>query len=172
MMLRSADFKDLAQFLGVSYPDPLDRQLLLALSQGLWDYSDPATYAPHLLRDPLRDAGGVKKILYQEGLGDAQVPNVATRAMVRTMGIPLLKQPIESLYGVSELPAPLDAAYVQFDIGQQPRPGDVNIPPDDNKVHEAIRRLEAAKQQLQSFLKDAGQVTDTCSAKPCLFPSP
>ena len=58
MMWRSADFSQFALFLAGNYPDPLDRQLLVALSQSLWDYSDPATYAPHILSDPLPGSGG------------------------------------------------------------------------------------------------------------------
>lgn len=172
MMWRSADFSQLAQFLAASYPDPLDRQLLVALSQSLWDYSDPATYAPHILSDPLPGSGGPKRILYQEGLGDAQVPNLSTRAVVRTMGLSLLNLPVEPVFGVNQLSGPADSAYVQYDIGQLPRPGDTNVPPKDNAVHEGIRRLEAAKAQLQAFLKDDGKVVDSCAGKPCVFSPP
>lgn len=171
MMWRSADFSQFALFLAGNYPDPLDRQLLVALSQSLWDYSDPATYAPHILSDPLPGSGGPKRVLYQEGLGDAQVPNLSTRAIVRTMGLPLLNQPIEPVFGVNQVGA-AESAYVQYDVGQLPRPGDTNVPPPDNPVHEAIRRLEAAKVQLQLFLKEDGKVTDSCAGKPCYFPAP
>lgn len=171
MLWRSADFRMLGGLLAASYPDPLERQLIVALSQVLWDYTDPATYAPHVLGDLLPGNLLPKRVLYQEGLGDAQVPNLATRAMVRTMGLSLLNQPVEAVFGVGQVTGPVASAYVQYDIGQQPRPGDTNIPPDDNKVHEAIRRLEAAKSQLQGFLKEDGAVFDTCGNKPCVFPS-
>ncbi len=172
MMWRSADFSEFALLLSAAYPDPLDRQVLTALSQPLWDYTDPNTFAPHVLKDPLPGAGGTKQVLYQEGLGDAQVPNLTTRAMARTMGLPLLNQPIESVFGIDPVSAPADSAYVQYDIGQMPRPGATNVPPMDNPVHEAIRRLEAAKAQLQAFLTEGGQVIDSCNAMPCLFPPP
>jgi hypothetical protein len=112
----------------------------------------------------------VKRVLYQEGIGDAQVPNLATRAMARTMGIPLLNNPVQRVFGVVEAPAPQGSAYVQFDVGQAPLPGADNVPPPDNDVHEAIRRLEAAKEQLQRFLQEDGRVEDTCGGAACRFP--
>lgn len=169
-MWRSGNFQQLAPLLSASYADPLDRQILLALSQVMWDYSDPATYAPYVVRAPLPGSGGAKQVLYQEGIGDGQVPNLATRMMVRTMGIPLLNQPVDPPWGIPLGNGPLPSAYVQFDVGQTPRPGDDNIPPKGNPVHEAVRRLEAAKQQLQAFLRDGGTAIDTCGGKPCVFP--
>lgn len=177
MLWRSTDFHDLAMGLGLNYPDPLDRQVLVALSQPLWDYVDPATYAPHVLRDLLPGIPGPKRVLYQMGLGDAQVPNLMTYSIVRTLGLGLLSPPVEAVFGIGQVLAPAPSALVHFDIGQLPRPGDTNVPPSkDNKVHEAIRRLEAAKAQLQAFLfedgKDGGQVVDTCGGKPCVFTGP
>jgi hypothetical protein len=172
MMWRSANFADLAKFLAAAYPDPFDRQLLVAASQALWDYSDPATYAPHLLRDPLPGSAGTKRVLYQEGIGDAQVPNLATRALARTMGLPLLNRPSEAVFGIGQVQGPVESAYVQFDIKVAPRPDDSNVPPAENPVHEAIRRLEAAKLQLQKFLIEDGRVIDSCFGTPCTFPPP
>jgi hypothetical protein len=171
MMWRSANFRELGALLAGAYPDPLDRQLLVAASQALWDYTDPATYAPHLLRDPL-PGSGPKRVLYQEGIGDAQVPNLSTRAMVRTMGLSLLNRPVEAVFGVGQVSAPVDSAYVQYDIKALPRPGDSNVPPADNPVHEAIRRLEAAKLQLQKFLVEDGKVIDSCFGMSCTFAPP
>jgi hypothetical protein len=169
MIWRSADFADFGALLASSYPDPLDRQVLVALTQWHWDYTDPATYAPHILRDFLPGSGPPKPLLYQEGVGDAQVPNMATRALMRTMGLSLLNQPVEAVFGIGQVSGPVRSAYVQFDVGVSPRPGADNTPPADNKVHEAIRRLEAARLQLQSFLRDEGDVLDTCFGKPCIF---
>jgi len=171
MMWRSANFQSLLPLLSASYSDPFDRQVLIALSQSLWDHTDPATYAPYVVKAPLPGTGGAKQVLYQEGIADAQVPNLTTRMMVRTMGLPLLSPSVESPWGITQAQGPVPSAYVQFDIGQLPRLGDDNVPPKNNAVHEAIRRLEAAKEQLQDFLKDGGTVRDTCKGKPCVFTS-
>lgn len=169
MMFRSSNFGELGALLAASYPDPLDRQLLVALTQWHWDYTDPATYAPHVLRELLPGSGGPKRLLYQEGVGDAQVPNLMTRSLVRSMGLPLLNQPVEAVFGIGQVDGPAPSAYVQFDVGASPRPGAENTPPRDNKVHEAVRRLEAAKAQLWSFLIEDRGVIDTCGGKPCTF---
>ncbi len=173
MIWRSSNFRMFGDLLAGAYPDPLDRQVLIAMSQSLWDASDPATYAAHVLRDPLPGAGGPKRVLYQEGIGDAQVPNLATRAMVRTMGLSLLGLPSEAVFGVGQVLMSAESAYVQYDIGQNPRPGDTNVPPErDNLVHRSIARLEAAKSQLDAFLREDGRAFDTCAPRACSFPVP
>ena len=48
-MWRSGDFQDLVPLLSSNYHDAPDRRLLIALSQQLWDYNDPATYAPYVV---------------------------------------------------------------------------------------------------------------------------
>lgn len=171
-MWRSSNFQRLLPLLSANYSDALDRQVLIAFSQMMWDTTDPATYAPHVVSAPLPGSGGAKRVLYQEGLGDAQVPNLATQKMVRTMGIPLLREPVETPWGIPIASGPIPSGYVQFDIGQTPRPGDDNIPPKDNPVHGAIRWLLPAQQQLERFLTDGGVVVDTCAGKPCRFPRP
>ncbi len=173
LLWRSSNFRSFADLLAASYPDPLDRQLLSALSQALWDGSDPATYASHVLRDPLPGSGGPKRVLLQEGIGDAQVPNLATRALVRSMGLSLLGLPSEAVFGVGQVLMSSDSAYVQYDVGQNPRPGDSNVPPErDNLVHRSIPRLEAGKSQLDAFLREDGRVLDTCAPRACSFPVP
>ncbi len=168
MMYRSSDFNRLYPLLNLVYPDALDRQLLIAASQSEWDYTDPATFAPHLLRDPL--PGSIaKRILVQESIGDSQVPNLATRILARAMGLPglNLEQPV---FGVPALPAPLDSAYTQWNVHREPLPPTVNMPsPVDNGAHDAISVLAPLQAQLQAFLTPTGQVTQTCTGL-CSFP--
>ncbi len=167
MMLRSHDFQGLKTFLDSVYQDFLDQQVLIASLQSAWDYTDPISYAPHLLHDPLAGSP-VKKILLQEAIGDAQVPNLATRILARAVGVPGndLEQPV---YGITEMAAPLDSAYTQWDIHPTPLPRDVDLPPAmDNGAHEKVRELPALVQQLQSYFKPDGQVVTTCSG-PCVF---
>ncbi len=168
MMYRSSDFNRLYPLLNLVYPDALDRQLLIAASQSEWDYTDPATFAPHLLRDPL--PGSIaKRILVQESIGDSQVPNLATRILARAMGLPGLdlEQPV---FGVPAQPAPLDSAYTQWNVHKEPLPPTVNMPsPVDNGAHDAISVLAPLQAQLQAFLTPTGQVTSTCPGL-CSFP--
>lgn len=157
---RSSDMHAWLPLLEQQYSDPLDRQLLLALAQAYWDPTEPAHYAPHLLRDPLPGIA-VKQLLYQEGLNDASVPNLSTRAMVRTLGLPLLAPALEPVWGVTEQAGPLASGYAQFAVANDssPRLGGDNIPPAQSPIHEAIRRLPAVQEQLVRFLGSPGQVS-------------
>ena len=171
LIQRSTDFANLQQILDVEYADPLDQQLLLALLQPEWDFTDPAGFAPHLLASPLPNTP-VKQILVQEAIHDAQVTNVATRVLARTMGLPGvdLETPV---YGIPEMAAPQASAYTQWDVMPTPVPPDANAAaPSDNGAHGEIRKLVDLETQLQGFLAPAGQVTQTCTG-PCVcnFPA-
>ena len=110
---RQNENNSLKPLLTSALPDTLDAQLFIGLLQSEWDYVDPATFAPHLLRDPL--AGSTtKKILVQESIGDAQVSNLATRYLARTMGIVGMAPLVEEVLGVETQAAPLDSAYTQW----------------------------------------------------------
>jgi hypothetical protein len=168
MMYRSSDFNRLYPLLNLVYPDPLDRQQLIAASQSEWDYTDPASFAPHLLADPLPGAPA-KRILVQESIGDSQVSNLATRILARTMGLTglNLEQPV---FGITEQAAPLDSAYTQWNVHATPLPPTVNMPSEvDNGAHDAISGLPALQEQIAAFLRPDGQVTLTCTG-PCVFP--
>ncbi|HEY2746949.1 MAG TPA: hypothetical protein VGL86_20140 [Polyangia bacterium] len=162
MMLRSHDFQSLKTVLDSVYSDFLDQQVIIAALQSYWDYTDPISFAPHVIGAPLPQTPA-KQILVQEAIDDAQVPNLATRVLVRALGIPGmdLEQPV---YGVDVADAPLDSAYTQWDIHPMPVPPDVDLPPPvDNGAHENIRALPLLVQQIQEFLAPDGQVHQTCN---------
>ncbi|HWE29134.1 MAG TPA: hypothetical protein VHB97_14095 [Polyangia bacterium] len=168
MMMRSHDFQGLKTFLNSVYPDFLDQQILVAALQSYWDYTDPISFAPHVLGNTLTPDTPPKRILVQEAINDAQVPNLATRILVRTLGVPGtdLEQPV---WGVDEKAAPLDSAYTQWDVHPMPVPPDLNVPPVmDNGAHEAIRALPLLVQQLAAFFTPTGQVVQTCNGV-CAF---
>jgi hypothetical protein len=162
IMTRSNDFSTVAVLFDTFLPDRLDQQLALAYSQSLWDETDPISYAPHLLKDPI---GGVsaKKILMQESEGDSQVPNLTTRLLARTEGQTGLSPLVTAVPGITEMPAPLDSAYVQFDTHPMPLPGDQNLPPDQNGAHDACHQLDVVIRQMGAFLKPDGNVQQFCS---------
>jgi hypothetical protein len=167
MMYRSTHFQQLLPLLAAVYPDALDRQMLVAMTQFAWDYTDPITYAPHLLGDSLPGVPD-KQILVQESIGDAQVPNIATRLFARTMGIQALPL-VEEVYGLDVRDGPLDSAYTQWDSGPNPLPPTGNTPADDdNGAHDAIRSSEDLQEQLRLFFQPDGQVVHTCEG-PCSF---
>lgn len=167
MISRSTDFVSLKGLLGGLLPNPLEQQLVFAISQTEWDHTDGATFAPHLLAQPL---GGqsAKRVLVQESIGDAQVPNVATRIVARAMGVPALGPLGQPVFGLPVAAAPLDSAYTQWDSGATllPPPGNVALP-EDNGAHNAIWPSPGATAQIRAFFRPDGQVTDVCGGAPC-----
>ena len=169
MMWRSSHFSDAFIILDLFYPDKLDQQLLIALTQSLWDHTDPIEFAPHLAQ-PLSGVPGPKDVLFQEALGDAQVPNVATRVEMRTLGATGLAPLVEPVCGIDAAEGPLTGiVYTQWDVEPTPLPPLTNVPPQDNAAHEAVRRLPAAIEQTRRFLRPGGDVENTCGGA-CVFP--
>jgi hypothetical protein len=168
LIFRSTDFKSLRPLLTSALPDVLDEQVAIMMTQSEWDYTDPATFAPHLIGSPLPGVPA-KKLLVQESIGDAQVSNLATRVLVRTIGLDGidLEQPI---FGVTTKAAPLDSAYTQFDSHPTPLPPTTNTAlGDDNGAHDSVWRSDLGQQQIRAFLTPTGQVTSVCGG-PCSIP--
>lgn len=144
------------------YSDDVDADLLLVMTTVMWDIVDPATYAPHLVSDPLPDTPA-KRILYQTGWYDAQVPNIAGDVGARTMGIPLMVPTVREVWNIDTTEGPADSAYVQYRIdGTEAWPPGSRSPPGSSPAHEGVRRNEAAQQQMDAFLRPEGVVTSYC----------
>ena len=126
-------------------------------------------FAARVLRAP-PSGHPTKQVLYQEARHDDQVPNHATRIIVRELGLPLLTPRNESVYGVEEKAGPLDSAYVQWDTMPPTIPPKTNKPADPlerpDSAHYAVRELESCLLQLERFFKPDGKVEHTCTG-PC-----
>jgi hypothetical protein len=167
---RSNDWKLAELLTGGTYPDAMEVQLLLALMQMQFDFTDPATVAPYVLAAPLRGVPK-KSILAQMGLGDALVPNIASEMIARTAGLSLLEPDVTEPFGLSPRAGPLTSAFTTWNVNSPPVPPDTNqTPASDNQVHEAIRRVPQAQDQIQTFFS-TGKVVDTCGG-PCNEPVP
>lgn len=154
MMFRARPFVAFLLFIAQHLPDQLDQQKFALLSQTSFDRIDPWTYAPDV---------SPKHVLMQIGIGDDQVPNLASHAHARALGIPHLQPSPRSIAGLAASDGPLDSAIVEFDFGVDPLPGATAVPPTStNDVHEGVRRLEAAKEQLHRFFQPNGRVEHTC----------
>jgi hypothetical protein len=159
---RSSDWPRFELLIAGAYPDYLDQQLLLALIQMRFDFSDPGTVASHTVLDPLPGVPK-KQILIQMSRNDSQVPNLATYEISRTEGLPLLAPSVVG--DVFELPqtnGPLPSALTVWDSKLEPFPPLTNATPaKDNGAHGAIRKLAKAQDQIDHFLT-AGEVITTC----------
>jgi hypothetical protein len=168
---RSVNWK-LAELVAAgTFPDALEVQIVLSLMQMQFDFTDPATIAPYVLRAPLRGVPK-KNILAQMGLGDAQVPNVASEMIARTVGLPLLLPGVAQPFGLVQEDGPLTSALTTWNVNAPPVPPNTNqTPSSDNQVHEAIRRIPQAEDQIQTFFLTE-KVVNTCGGKPCDEPIP
>jgi pimeloyl-ACP methyl ester carboxylesterase len=167
LLQRSVDFTQFQEIIDVSYEDQLDRAFAFPLLQQLWDRGEPQGYLSHVVRDPLPGTPA-KKVLVQMSINDAQVPNIGTEIMVRSLGIPNLTPTALPLFGVPGMDAPFDgSAFVPYDVGAEPPIPLTNTPlPDDNGAHEAVRRLAVAQSQIDAFLRTDGRVESFCDG-PC-----
>lgn len=169
MIPRSSNFAILAMGLERRYPSAVDRAALVSLSQHLWEYTDPITWAPHVLGTPL-PGRTKKKVILQESKDDDQVPNMATRVVARALGLTHLSPVVESVYGLTPKAGPLDSAFVQWSTNPPVKPPGTNTPAPkplpEQSAHLKVRTLDTWKKQVLNFLKPQGTVKNFCSG-PC-----
>jgi hypothetical protein len=186
LVTRSVDFDPFGSVLDQSYPDRLERPLLLSLIQTLWDRGEPNGYAWHMTSDPLPNTPR-HKVLQLLSFGDHQVANVATEVEARTLGSHLRLPAVDPgrhtdvtpYYGIPPIdhfPYGGDASLVIWDIGP-PRAGDLGTPPPPTTntpprigvdPHDLVIESEARiRRQISEFLRIDGKVIDVCGAFPC-----
>jgi hypothetical protein len=185
LVTRSVDFDPFGSVLDQSYPDRLERPLLLSMIQTLWDRGEPNGYAWHMTNDPLPNTPR-HKVLQLLSFGDHQVANVATEVEARTIGShlrlpatdPGRHTDVTPYYGIPPIdhfPYAGDASLVVWDIG--PLRGDLGTPPPPITntpprigvdPHDLVIESEArVRRQIAEFLRLDGKVIDVCGAFPC-----
>lgn len=153
---------------GSSYPDPLDQQMLLALAQAHFDFTDPINVAPHILKGTL-PGSPAKQILQQMSVADSQVPNVSSEILARTMGLDLLSDSPLEIWGMTPKDAPLESAFGVWDLTARAEsiPPNTNATPKENGVHSTLSALPELQDQTDHFLR-TGEILSTCNGK-CVF---
>lgn len=112
---------------------PTELWVGLALFQSAFDPQDGHTYLRHLYQAPLLPFAGSSDVtppssIWTEGLGDTLVPNNASRAMARELGIPQVGPVLVAIPGVEQLDPPvasnvapgITAGYYQIDPATAP----------------------------------------------------
>ena len=90
--------------------------LYFMFGQAVFDDADPANYAPHTLSGDL-GGGGPNAILLQEMIGDAVIPNSATRDLALAMNLPQVDA-VEAVDGLAQVSAPhVGSGMFQFSFG-------------------------------------------------------
>ena len=200
LLQRSSDFAPYAEgrFLGAisealevidtplglydNYPNELERPLIFALMQMLWDRGEANGYAHHMTSDPLPNTPA-HEVLLHVAFGDHQVANVTAEVEARTIGASVYQpalapgrhSDVEPYYGIPAIPAHpfAGSALVVWDSGTPASPitNTPPFPPDyGSDPHGRPRATASARVQKSEFLKTNGTVVDVCSGAPCVAP--
>jgi hypothetical protein len=160
-----------------SYPNELERPLLLSLIQLLWDRGEANGYAHHMTGDPLPGTPP-HEVLLHVAFGDHQVANVSAEVEARTLGAsvrwpalaPGRHTDVDPYFGIPRIEAyPFGgSALVVWDTGI-PAPPITNTPPREGRdPHGAPRASPAARRQKSEFLRVGGGLIDVCDGAPCV----
>lgn len=173
---RSVDFDVFGTVFDPNYPDWVDRQLTILLSQMLWDRGENNGYAHHMVADEYHDTPA-KQVLLFEAFGDHQVANVATEVMARTIDAELRtpaladgRSPdIEPFWGidpVGSLPDSGGSYLVVWDFGTEAPPLG-NVPNRAGEDPHGMGRGQLDVLTLVTTFLDQGTLVDTCGGGPC-----
>jgi len=162
MLERSLDWKTYEQIVVGAYPDPLDVALILNLMQGMWDRTEPTSVADVLHGDGF-PGSPAKQVFMQFGIGDTEVPNVASEYAARTMGLPVMTPSPYVPFGLEGSATPVPSGIVIFDFGVGATIPHDNTAPPENDVHGSIRKHQATVDMIKEFF-DNGLVTQLCTA--------
>jgi hypothetical protein len=112
---------------------PRDLWVGLSLFQLGFDAQDGHSYLKHLYREPLLPFTGSADVtppstLWTEGFGDSLVPNNASRAAAREVGVPQVRPIVRAVPGMEQVDTPLaqnlgpglTAGYFQYDPATTP----------------------------------------------------
>lgn len=163
MMFRAQPFALFLLLMGDVLPSKLDQQRVSYMTELSFDRVE-SSYTPRLLSDTLPGSPASRRVLLHTGIGDPAVPPLSAELQARSLGLPLLSPAPRAVFGLPPTAGPIDgSAIVELDFGIDPEPGVEAIPPvANNPVHEGVRRLPAAREQLSRFLKPGGKIEPTC----------
>lgn len=168
LLNRSRDFNQYLSVMSLAVPDPIDRQVDIALIQMLWDRAEPDGYTAHISKDMLPGTPQ-HNVLIHIALGDQQVTPLGGEIVARTVGAVNISPVNRSVFGIDEKSAPYSGgnAMVEWDFGNKPAPL-TNVPPPESNgpdTHGMVRALPEAQTQIDQFLR-TGTVVQVCSG-PC-----
>ena len=153
----------------LAYESTMDRSILLALMQSMWDTTEPETYLP------FRE-GGLEgelhpfEILYLVSINDAQVTTLSADRASRTSEIPVLLNSTHHPHGLDVVQSSeSNSAIVYFDGGFPEVPsGNIQGPMAYHSLaHNQVLGFEPAVDLATVYLQ-SGTITDSCPGK-CFF---
>ncbi len=176
---RSRAFLNFRPVIDTAYPNALERQIVLALMQMVWDRGEANGYANHLGDRPL-PGRSEHRVLLHVALGDFQVADVTAFVEARSFGAAVHRPAtandrvgIDYAFDLPAIDYPWSgSAVVLWDSGV-PLPPLGNVPPDGagdalgrHDPHEDPRYDADVRLQKSEFLRSNGAVIDVCDG-PC-----
>lgn len=153
----------------LAYESTMDRSILIALMQSMWDTTEPETYLPFI-------DGGLEgelhpyEVLYVVSINDAQVTTLSADRASRTSGIPVLSNSTYYPHGLEIVDAPTSGSAIVYFDGNFPAVPSGNIQGPmayHSLAHNQVLGFEPAVDLATDFLR-SGTITDTCSGN-CYF---
>jgi hypothetical protein len=140
--------------------DPMGSEKFVAMGISATDLIDPVSYARIT---PLPQRPKNPTVLLHSGLADASVPHLGAIFQARSFGIPRLEPIDDSSHGLASVSGPTSgSALVLFDFDEElPEPRTL----EQNNVHEAVRRLPAAIEQINRYFRSNGLIEPTCDGR-------
>jgi len=168
LLNRSVDFSPFFTFMRLSYPDPRDQQLLLAMVQMFWDRTEPNGYVPYLREGGL--GTDPHEVLMRAAIGDHQVSTFGGQIMARSVGAKHLQSGQRDVFELETIDSATEgSAYVEYAFGLPDEPL-CNVPMDAcEDPHGLVRKLDEAKGQMDAFLR-TGEIVNLCPGGDCSFP--
>jgi hypothetical protein len=174
LLERSVDFETYEAIMKPAYPNDLDRVIVLALAQMLWDRGEGAGYAQHVTADPYPGTEA-KDVLLHVAFGDWQVSELTAMIAARTMDVPVHRpvtadgrsREVQPGWGLGAIEYPSSGSgLVIWDSGSDPIPLE-NVPPSTGRdPHEDPRADADVREQKAAFLFD-DTLIDVCDGGPC-----
>ena len=174
LLPRSVDFDTYEAVFAPAYPSDLDRPLILALTQMLWDRGEAAGYIQHLTANPYPGTKA-KTVLLDVAYGDHQVSQLSALIEARAIGA-TIHRPVaadgrwaenEPGWGLKTTVYPSKgSALIIWDSGVEPIPFENLAPRAGDDPHEDPRADADVRRQKASFLFD-DILIDVCGGKAC-----
>ena len=174
LLTRSVDFDVFETLLVPAYPDPVDRAIIIAAVQMLWDRAEGAGFVRHVVDDPLPGTPP-KQVLMHVAFGDWQVSELTAMVAARTMGVPIHRpvaadgrsREVDPGWGIDTLTYGTDtSALIIWDSGSDEIPFDALPPSTSRDPHADPRNDVEVRRQKAAFLFD-GELIDVCNTGPC-----
>lgn len=166
LLPRSNDFTPFYDILKGRYPDGLDQIMLISLMGQLWDRAEPSGYL-NAISEKLLPNTPSHRVIFDYGLGDAQVSYLGAEMMARSVGAamfdPYVSEGDIPMLGFPFVTGPVQQSVIMpYDFGVPAAPV-TNIPPDDaTDTHEKPRRELTSQDQMNYFF-DTGIVKSYCN---------